>query len=72
MLPEARTYLSRIWTALTFRLAQFNVALQSQIHHVRELERLCTNITIIITSTTIPEIQLLNYKYLTTNTEGNV
>jgi hypothetical protein len=67
------TYLSRQWTALAFRLAQFDIAFQGQIHHIRELERLCTNITLIIfTSTTLPELELLNYKRLTTNTQENV
>jgi hypothetical protein len=54
------TYLSRYRTALALRLAQFDVALQSQVHHVREFECLRTNITVItITSITIPELQLL-------------
>ena len=53
------TYLSLYRTALAFRLAQFDITLQSQIHHVRELERLCTQIAlIIITSNTLPELHL--------------
>ena len=53
------TYLSLYWTALAFRLAQFDITFQSQIHHVRELECLCTQITlIIITSNTLPVLDL--------------
>lgn len=32
------SYLSLHWTALTICLAQFNIAFQSQVHHIRELE----------------------------------